>query len=122
MAANHGVTYELIPAMDLGLTLLRPGFQSFFHEDNTALIRVIKTGRNPTMRHLQRVHRVNIASLHEKFSFIKGSHVLCEKSSTMAADIYTKAFTNQAQWTTAVEAIGLFSPRAQRLLGLRLQC
>ena len=34
-------------------------------EDNSAMIQVVKTGKNPTMRCLNRTHRVNIGSLHE---------------------------------------------------------
>eukprot|EP00974_Lingulodinium_polyedra_P029591 2851022-Lingulodinium_polyedra.AAC.1 len=36
-----------------------------FHEDNSAMIRVIKTGRNPILRYLHRTHRISIAVLHE---------------------------------------------------------
>ena len=33
VAANHGVTYELIPAMDFANKILRANFQSYFHEE-----------------------------------------------------------------------------------------
>ena len=35
-----------------------------FHEDNETMIRVCETGRNPTMRHLGRVHIVGVQWLH----------------------------------------------------------
>ena len=35
--------------------------------DNSAAIRVMRTGRNPTMRHLPRTHRVAVAWLHEQY-------------------------------------------------------
>ena len=37
------------------------------HEDNQAMIRVIDTGKNPTMRYLARTHRISVAWLHERF-------------------------------------------------------
>ena len=36
-----------------------------FHEDNQAMIRVVATGKNPTMRYLVRTHRVSVAWLHD---------------------------------------------------------
>ena len=56
----------LLPAMDLWEVLLPGGCRGQFHEDNQAMIQVIKTGRNPTMRHLHRVHRVGVGWLHER--------------------------------------------------------
>ncbi len=42
------------------------GYMAYFQEDNQAMIRVIETGRNPTKRHLGRVHRVATSWLHER--------------------------------------------------------
>ena len=36
-----------------------------FHEDNQAVILIIMSGRNPTMRHLGRVHRISVQWMHE---------------------------------------------------------
>ena len=60
-----------------------------FHEDNQAMIHVINTGRNHTMRYLLRTHRVSVSWLHERF---KGVDIVLmyEDSANMAADIYTK--------------------------------
>mgnify|MGYP007060145185 CR=1 FL=1 len=96
-AAHHGITYELIPETYIASYMFRPNIVCYFHEDNTALIRVVKTGRNPTMRHLTRVHGVDISSMHEKFA-ADTWHIHYEKSEKMAADIYTKAFTNKVKW------------------------
>ena len=56
----------LLPALDLWEVLLPMVKRGVFHEDNTAMIQVIKTGRNPTMKHLHRVHRICVASMHER--------------------------------------------------------
>ena len=65
----------------------------FFHEDNQAMIRVCETGRKPTVRHIERTHRVSIAGLHERFTE-PGITLFYEESTKQAADIYTKAITH----------------------------
>jgi hypothetical protein len=35
--------------------------------DNQAVIEVVRTGRNPSMRHLSRVHGISIGFLHEQY-------------------------------------------------------
>ena len=45
--------------------ILGRAVQVRFLEDNSAAIRVIETGRNPTMRHISRTHGVNLSFLHE---------------------------------------------------------
>jgi len=90
--------------------LILPGDPTIlFHEDNQAMIQVLNTGRNPTMRHLGRSHRVPVASLHEVF---QGTdfELAYEVSSKMAADIYTKAFTDAAKWTVVLELISILDP------------
>ena len=56
-----------IPAKDLWTVLLREDVPLYFHEDNQAMIQIVKSGRNPTMRHLGRVHRIAVAWLHERW-------------------------------------------------------
>ena len=63
------------------------------HEDNDVCIRVCRTGRNQTMRHLGRTHGITIAWLHEQYK--AGAYALeYEPSASMAADIFTKSFSN----------------------------
>eukprot|EP00972_Heterocapsa_arctica_P037163 5471650-Heterocapsa_arctica.AAC.1 len=61
------------------------------------MIRVVETGRNPTMRYLQMTHGVSVAWLHEIFKN-KELDLNYELSSRMCADIYTKAFTDAILW------------------------
>ena len=63
------------------------------------MMKVVETGRNPTMKHLGRAHRIPVAWLHERFSTHSDPVDMkyCE-SSYMAADIYTKAFTDGESW------------------------
>jgi hypothetical protein len=94
----------LLPALDLWEVLLPKGFTSVFHEDNHAMIQVIKTGRNPTTRHLHRVHRISVARLHERLGPVPGRDSVSVEytaSSDMCADIYTKHFTDPEAWKRA---------------------
>ena len=65
VAGSHGLLRELVPARDLCDKLLPRDYPAAFHEDNQAMIRAIKSGRNPTMRYLHRTHRISIAVLNE---------------------------------------------------------
>ena len=80
-----------LPCLNLWHELLphKPGLK--VHEDNQAMIKVVQSGRNPTMRYLGRTHGVSVAWLHETF---KGDdlQLAYEISARMCADIFTKAF------------------------------
>ena len=68
VAADTALRTIGIPALELWAVLFkRPDAVITFHEDNQAMMKVMETGRNPTMRHLGRTHRVSIAWLHERF-------------------------------------------------------
>ena len=57
------------------------------------MIRIIRIGRNFPFRYLTRTHRLPIAWMHERS---KANDIILryENSARMAADIYTKAFTD----------------------------
>ena len=72
-----------------------------FHEDNTALIACIRSGRNPTMRYIGRTHRVFVAWLKEVWD-VECITLEYTTSTDMAADICTKGFTEQEKMATCV--------------------
>ena len=76
-----------------------------FQEDNQATIQILKTQRNPTLRHLNRTHRVNVSWLCEVFSNFDEVGLKYWKTDEMAADIFTKAFTNPIKWNAALDLI-----------------
>ena len=109
VACDHAIRTCGLPAMVLWERLLPHKPNVYVHEDNMAMIQVMRHGRNPTMRHLGRAHRVSVSFLHEQFD--DGDFVLCyEVSSRMAADIYTKAFTDPIKWQVVLELINVFDP------------
>ena len=66
VAGHHAYNKFLVPQLDLWQYLFGPAVRAVFNEDNESMIQVIRTGRNPTMKQLGRVHRVAIAVLHER--------------------------------------------------------
>ena len=81
-----------------------------FHEDNTAMIQVCKTGKNPTLRHLGRTHRVDVHWLHERF--LETCYKLIYKETrAMRADILTKGFLDTEKWAHALMLINHVDPK-----------
>ena len=91
VAGSHGLLRELVPALDICDKLLPPNYPAVFHEDNQAMIRIIRSGRNPTVRYLHRTHRLSIAALHAVITGQVGVNEEIDVESTtpanMAADI-----------------------------------
>ena len=65
MAADYGLRTDGLLALRLWRALFPHQPPLLFHEGNQAMIRVVSTGKNPTMRYLARTHRVSVAWLHE---------------------------------------------------------
>ena len=64
------------------------------HEDSMATIRVVHTGKNPTMRYMGRTHRISVAWPHEGYQ--DPQHKLAsEQPINMCADIYTVVFVER---------------------------
>ena len=78
-----------------------------FQEDNQATIQILKAQKNPTLRHLNGTHRVNVSWLCEVFKNLDEVEVKYCKTDEMAADIFTKAFTNPIKWNAALDLIGI---------------
>ena len=60
------------------------------------------------MRHLGRVHGVCIGFLHEQFESRKLAMSYIP-TSQMAADIYTKEFTDADKWSQLCQQLGLYT-------------
>ena len=106
VACNFGVRVCGLPCPDLWEILLHRCCPLVVHEDNQAMLRVIETGRNPTMRYLARTYRVSVQWLREVF---RREHIRCvyARTDVMAGDIYTKAFCEPDKWTHAQELINI---------------
>ena len=107
VAADAAVRIMGLPALDLWDVALGRRVKLDFYEDNQATLIVIKTGRNPTMRHLGRTHRVDLSFLVETFKNNSDLTIKYCVTSEQCADILTKAFTNAPRWLHACELIGV---------------
>ncbi len=107
VSASDGLKKTGLPI----LTLLEPILQRTHAEldmfqDNHATARIMSTGKAPTLRHIRRTHCVSLSFVHEQVS---GDDVQLYDCSTkaMAADIFTKHFTNPDAWRHALTLIGV---------------
>ena len=90
------------------------GTQAILYEDNTAAIQIIKTGKSPAMKHLQRHQGINIRLLHDLFHPRDAETCELQESAftieyiepiNQRADIFTKAFRDASKWKIALDAI-----------------
>ena len=92
VAADVAMRSMGMPAPKLLERVLKKSPNFVFYDDNKARIGVVRLGRNPTMRHLERSHGVSISWMHEMFTR-DYMYLAYEVTDRMAADIYTKAFS-----------------------------
>lgn len=110
MSADFALRLCGLPALELWHRLLPHKPPLLFHEDNQAMINIVNTGKNPTMRYLRRTHRVSVSWLHERFAN-DDLILVYEVSCRMAADIYTKAFTDGIKWDAVRTLINILDPK-----------
>ena len=107
-AADVTVRTMGLPAFSIWETMTGKSPKLLFH-DKQGMIGVVRSGKNPTMRHLERTHGISITSMHEHF---KDSNCvrMYEVTSKMAAVIHTKGFKNPPAWKRACMLINLLDP------------
>jgi hypothetical protein len=94
--------------------------RAIHYEDNEAAIRILQSGKNPTMRHIARTQAIDIEWLHERYSRDGEFDIQYCDSNKMAADIFTKAFPtkDRAKWEIDLKLIGHFDATFLRSLAL----
>ena len=70
----------------------------FVFVDNEAVIKMIIKGKNPTMRHLSRTHRVALGWLFDKMNLDPKIQVRCIDTKHQLADILTKGNFTRDDW------------------------
>ena len=109
VAADFATSRLGLPAITLWQQLGGSDPNFVFYDDNQTMIAVIRVGKNPTMRHLERTHGVSIGWMHSIFQ--EGYVSLAyEVTAKMAADIHTKSFKDSVSWTHACQLIKIFPP------------
>jgi hypothetical protein len=107
IAADHAMRAEGIPTLSLLDTIFERKVHLRTMEDNEAMIKICHSGKNPTMRYLNRTHKVGVAWLMEVFNLPK-----CDKYKIdlQAADIGTKRITRIDTWRNNCVLINLCEP------------
>jgi len=120
VSMDYALRHCGLPCLNLWHRLLphKPGL--VVHEDNQAMIKIVQSGRNPTMRYIGRTHGVSVAWLHETF---KGDdlELAYEELARMAADIFTKAFDDNDKWRAACWLINVCDPKELSALASKSQ-
>ena len=105
-----------IPAIDLFEELLGIKFDLVIFEDNQACKTIAVTGKYPkSVGHVKRVHGVQLLTVTERLRDGTCSIEDCHTES-MAADIFTKHFSDQRKWRHAITLIGIITPELQQKL------
>ena len=91
VAADYALRTHAVPVISLWKTLVGSDPKIIFHDDNQGMIAIIRSGQNPTMRHLERTHDISIQWMHEIFQNDL-IYLVYAVTSKMCADIHTKAF------------------------------
>lgn len=80
------------------------------HEDNTTCIQSARTGKNQTMKTLERGFGVSIGWINEKIN--SGMYNLIHtRTDDMSADIYTKCIQDHNTWRHLKRIINVYSPQ-----------
>ena len=74
-------------------------------EDNAAACRVVITGRNPSMRHMSRTQRIDVAWINERYVEKSFFFIECP-SEYQAGDLMTKHFTDAKVWSRNLHLVG----------------
>ena len=108
VAADYALRTHAVPVISLWKTLVGSDPKIIFHDDNQGMIAIIRSGQNPTMRHLERTHGISIQWMREIFQNDL-IYLVYEVTSKMCADIHTKAFKDHMTWRRACMLINILS-------------
>ena len=109
VAGTFGLRTKGLPFLDIAQRVLQRNVRILILEDNTAMLRVCQTGKNPTMRHLGCTHGMSVAWMHENTT---NEHCVLQRCDTtkQCADIYTKGFNEPDKWRHACNLINVIDP------------
>ena len=96
---------EAIPLAELFSTLLKRNVLLRIREDNEACAKVCAAGYSKKLRHLKRVHRINLASVKEQLDR-EDTELMLVGTKYQRADIFTKALSGPL-WQPALNMLGI---------------
>ena len=106
VAAYAAVRATGISLLDLWEFIMGRKPTMYLFEDNQATMKIIQTGKYPTLRHVRRMHGVSISWLHD--AHVAEHFTLWDCATDyQSADIFTKHFTDIRKWHKALDLIGI---------------
>ena len=105
VAIDHGLSKHALPALSLWENILGKQLSIRLMEDNAAACRVVITGRNPSMRHMSRTQRIDVAWINERYVDKTFFFIECP-SEYQAGDLMTKHFTDAKVWSRNLHLVG----------------
>ena len=82
------------------------------YEDNEATYRILKSGKNPTMKSLPRTHGISLAQVHECVNQRdNGISIRKCEGTAQRADIFTKVFVTARDFNNARRNVNIFSEK-----------
>ena len=79
IAADFALRTMGVPVVGLWTIVAGKDPRIVFHDDNQAMIAVVRSGKNSTMRHTERSHGISITWMHEMF-MLSYIILICESS------------------------------------------
>ena len=67
VAMDTGMKKEALPMLDLWDLISNKAVPLAVFQDNTAALEIVKSGKNPNMRHIARQHGINLQFLHDHY-------------------------------------------------------
>jgi hypothetical protein len=110
VALDKGVKDEAIPLLNLLDIILKRKVKCICWEDNEATIKIVDKGYSAALRHISRIHGVDIGFLHRCYHqepLCSQFSLQCCRSADMAADVLTKHITEESKWSEALRMLNL---------------
>ena len=106
VALANSLFEDAIPLAELFSTLLERNVLLRIREDNEACAKVCAAGYSKKLRHLKRVHRINLASVKEQLDR-EDTELMLVGTKYQRADIFTKALAGPL-WGPALLMLGIY--------------
>ena len=106
ISLGAGLFSETIPMQELLECVLQRNVGLFVYQDNSTVIQIVDSGYSPKLRHLKKVFKINIGSIHEFFYQNETSKLLYIKTALQRADSFTKPLA-VAKWEEALNQMNI---------------
>ena len=108
ISLDSGLFGEGIPMQCLFETILNRPIHLVCQQDNASVIQIVHGGYSAKLRHLKKVHKLNLSALYEAFDF-PDVFLQYVKSASQRADPFTKAL-EPCKWPAALDLLHIRPP------------